>query len=215
MRWIFVAIAIVGCGEDPPPTDITCRPSIVYLNRDGGVFAPGAHDDSITNTSVLVDVERTLAPWPNDYWPELVTCMRDHLAQFPRIEVTEIDPGTVPHVEIVFTDTYWASSATTMIVPASCRLDHEVELVFGTALPTNARACQVALQGFAEMTANLSFDDNCHDLVNNSIDCAPDRAFLDETVNCVDVSGQPAPCRCGDTTQNTYRALLAAFPTCP
>jgi len=217
VRRLFVAaIAVIGCGEDPP-THITCEPQIVFLNRDGGVFKPGPHDDAVANLSVLVDVERTLAPWPKptDEWDALVACFKDHVFALPRLEVVTVDPGAVPHIEVVFTTSYWANAGTTAIVPASCRPDHEVEIVFGSAIPTMARACDVALQEFAIMTANLSLGEDCHDLVNNSADCSPDRSFLDQTVNCVDDAAQPAPCRCGGTTENTYRALATTFPPCP
>lgn len=217
MRWLFVAgIAALGCGEDPP-THITCEPAIVYLKRDGGVFKPGPRDDSSTNMSVLLDVERTLPPWPkpNDEWDALVACFKDHVFALPRLEVVTDDPGAVPHTEIVFTTSYWNGAGTTTIVPASCRPDHELEFVFGDALPTTARACDVTLREFAIMSANLSLGDDCHDLVNNSADCSPDRSFLDQTINCVDDAAQPAPCRCGGTTENTYRALATKFPPCP
>ena len=153
-----------GCGEDPP-THITCEPAIVYLNRDGGVFRQGAHDDSIANTSVLLDMERTLPPWPKTdaEWDALVACFRDHVFALPRLDVVTVDPGAVPHIEVVFTTSYWANAGTTAIVPASCRPDHEIEIVFGNALATTARACDVALQEFAIMTANLSLNDNCHE----------------------------------------------------
>jgi hypothetical protein len=212
---LVVVVAAAGCGEDPP-IDVTCRPVIVYLNRDGGVFRPGAHDDAITNASVLLDAERTLAPWPktDSEWDVLASCFKDHLFALPRLEVVTVDPGAAPHLEIVFTTSYWASAGTTAIVPASCRPDHEIELVFGDALATTARACDVALQEFAIMTANLSLDDDCHDLVNNFADCSPDRSFLDRTVNCVDDAARPTPCRCGGTTENTYRALATTFPPC-
>lgn len=218
VRWFFVAfgLAASACGSDDGPTDITCRQAILYLDRGGGVFEPGGHDDAITNTSVLVDVERTLPAWPHADWADLAACIHDHLLALPRLTVTDVDPGMTPHTTIVFTTAYWAgSTATTMIVPASCRPDHEIEFVFGDAIPTTARACHLALQGFAQMSANLSLGDDCHDLVNNSMDCSIDRSFLDQTVNCVDDAGAPAPCRCGGTTENTYQALTTAFPPCP
>ena len=215
VRWILVALACGGaCGSDDPPIDVTCHPAILYLDREGGVFAPGGHDDATTNTSVLVDAERTLPAWPHDDWADIVTCIHDHLLSLPRIMVTDVDPGMTPHMTIVFTTAYWGGDATTMIVPASCRPDHQIEFVFGDAIPTTARACHLALQGFARMSANLSLGDDCHDLVNNSVDCSQDRAFLDQTVNCVDDAGAPASCRCGGTTQNTYQALTTAFPPC-
>jgi hypothetical protein len=64
------------------------------------------------------------------------------------------------------------------------------------------------------MTALLSYGDNCRDLLDRSMDCVQDRAFIDETVACVDANDQPIACRCGGDTQNTYRALAARHRAC-
>lgn len=220
MRWASLVLAFAACNDEPPVPDAPCTSIVVYLNRTGGTYDHGAFDDAFGNLSVLVDSPQTLAPWPHDdtNWRSLVGCITAALAPFPRLTISEIDPGAVPHVEIVFTTTYWAGPASTnMVIPASCRVgQHELEFVFGDALPpTYARACHVAMLGFAQMTANLSLGDNCADYVNNSIDCVPTRGFLDVTVNCVDAANQPTTCRCGGTTENTYQALGAAFPLCP
>jgi hypothetical protein len=136
------------------------------------------------------------------------------LQPFP-IEITETDPGLRPHVELVFTTTYWAgSSGQTYVIPDGCSSRHELGFVFGSALPTDDRACQVALIAFAQMTARLSYGENCRDFVDHSMDCVPQRTFVDEDVPCVDANNQPTACRCGGTTQNTYRALVAAHPAC-
>jgi hypothetical protein len=217
MRAVAMFACLTACGSnDPPPVDAACQPAILYLDRNGGSYDHGPVDDSTTNSSVLLDGPRTLPPYPQDDidWGNTTRCIRDSLAPFP-IQVTEIDPGLVPHVEIVFTTSYWAGPAgTTMIVPDGCRPGHQVEFVFGDALATDVRACQMAMIGFAQMTANLSIGDNCHDLLDLSMDCAPTRSFEDTTVNCVDATDAPIPCRCGGTTQNTFQTLAAAFPAC-
>jgi hypothetical protein len=211
---VLVGVLAACGGDDGMIIDVTCRPVPVYLNRTGGMFEMGPRDDAVLNVSTIVDGPRVMAPWPNPNWDELVACVRSGLMPFPRLEVTETDPLDVPHREIVFTDAYWNGAATTMIVPGACR-EHQIEIVFGDAVATNARACHVALQGFAQMTAQLSLNDNCYDLVNNFQDCTPQRTFVDQMSNCVDATNQPAPCRCGGmSTENTFRALAATFPTC-
>ena len=216
MRTVLL-VGLVACGGRDATPDAPCIPSTAFLNRAGGVFDHGSSDDSSTNKSVLLDAPLVMAAWPraDAEWTQLVACVRDGLAQLP-IVVTQQDPGATPHVEIVFTTSYWSQpAATTMLVPASCRPGHEIEFVFGNALPpTYAEPCREALIGFAEMTALLSPVDDCHDIVNRASDCSPTRAFLDHTANCVDDANQPAPCRCGGTTENTYRAMAAAHPAC-
>jgi hypothetical protein len=211
-----VLAACGGSGDDAPPA---CEPAVLFLDRDGATYTSAMRDDARLDASVLVDPlgsPLALAPWPHDDvdWASLVACIRTGLAPFP-VEVTETDPGDVPHVELVFTTSYWAGSAgTTMIVPSACR-QHEVGFVFGAALPTYARACHVALRGYAQMVARLSLIADCYDVLDDSADCSSMRQFLDRESECVDDIDRPAPCRCGGTTQNGYLGMTVALPACP
>lgn len=214
MRWVIVLVA--ACGGGGADVDAPCRPSVLYLNRTGGMFDHGSVDDAVMNHSTIVDIPRTLDAYPHDAieWAATAACIREALRPFP-IAITETDPGTSPHVELVFTTSYWAGAATTFVIPDSCRPNHQIGFVFGSAIATDARACQVAMIAFGQMTAQLSYGANCRDFVDRSMDCVPDRTFTDETVECVDGNAQPIACRCGGTTQNTYRAIEAAHPACP
>lgn len=217
MRALLLLAVGAGCGGHPTAADAGCTPSILYLNRNGGMYDHGAFDSAAHNESVLLDGPRTLPAWPRDdqEWGLMTSCIRDGLSSFP-ITITEQDPGAGPHVEIVFTTAYWGTpAAETMVVPASCLPEHELEFVFSDSLPpTYSRPCQMALIGYAEMTANLSPGDDCKDILNLGMDCVPQRAFLDETATCVDGNNQPIACRCGGTTEDPYAALAAAHPAC-
>ena len=95
MRRLLVVGVVASCGgDDGAAIDVSCKPTVVYLNRGGGMFDRGPHDDAINDLSVVVDGPRVLEAWPNDDWSEIVTCMRDGLALFPRLAVTDVDPGT-------------------------------------------------------------------------------------------------------------------------
>lgn len=216
MTRALALIGLVACGGDPAGPDAACESPVLYLNRTGADYAPAGRDDSSQNASELIDVARTLPPWPHDDidWASLTDCIRTRLAPFS-VEITETDPGARAHTEIVFTTAYWAGSpGTTNIVPDACRNGHEVQFVFGDALPTYARACHVALRGYAQMTALLSIADNCEDILNADMDCSLMRSFTDRESSCVDAFAQPAPCRCGGaTTQNSFTAMQAAL-TC-
>jgi len=218
MRRAFILGLLAACGgRSSGDADAPCRPSVLYLNRSGGSYDHGNVDNAGLNLSVIVDAPLTLEPYPRDdvEWADTTACIRLALQGFP-IEITETDPGLVPHVELVFTTAYWAGvPGQTHVIPDGCFSRHELAFVFGSALATDARACQVALIAFAQMTARLSYGENCRDWVDHSMDCVPDRTFVDEDVPCVDANNQPISCRCGGTTQNTYRALVAAHPACP
>lgn len=218
MRALLLLAVGVGCSGPDTTVDAACTPSLLFLNRAGGDYDRGGFDDAPANLSVLVDAPIALPPWPRDdiEWGNLTSCIRAGLSPFP-IAITEVDPGAVAHVEIVFTTVYWGQPAqSSMVVPASCRSDHQLEFVFSDSLPpTYSRACQMALFGFAQMTAGLSPGDDCRDIVNLSLDCSPTRSFLDQTVSCVDAANQPVACRCGGSTENTYQAMQAAHRACP
>lgn len=211
-RALLVLAACGGNGDEPP----ACQPSVLYLNRTGGDYDRGNFDDALANRSAILDAPRTLLPYARDDidWSIQTACIRDALAPFP-IEITETPPAT-PHVELVFTTTYWGGPPLTHLLPDGCRTDNQIAFVFGDAIATNARACQVAMIAYAQMTAQLSYGANCRDFLDRSMDCVPERTFSDEEVACVDANAQPIACRCGGaTTQNTYRALAAAHPACP
>lgn len=218
MRALAV-VGLVACsgGGGTEVVDAPCRPGVLYLNRTGGLYDRGPIDDAVMNRSVILDGPRMLPPYPHAEidWRDLVTCVRAALAPFP-IQVTETEPAAA-HVEIVFTTSYWAGPAgTTMVIPDSCRPGHQIEFVFGSAIPTAIRACHMAMLGFAQMTALVSVADECNDYLNLEMDCGPSRSFLDRTATCVDATNQPTTCRCGgSTTQNGFQAIAAAFPACP
>lgn len=215
---VVLLLAFAACNNNGGEThfDARCEPAVLYLNRTGATYTFGGVDDSSTNVTPIVDGERAMPPWPHDNidWESLAGCIRAGLAPFP-VTVTETDPGMVKHAEIVFTTTYWAGPpGTTMITTAGCRDTYEVIFLFGNALPTYARACHLAVRAYAQITAQLDLVGDCEDFMNNQLDCSEVRTFKDADAGCVDNNAAPTDCRCGGTTQNTYRSLLAAT-TCP
>ena len=214
MRAALIAV-LAACGGHAATAPDACARTQLYLNSGGGDYAKAGHDDATANLSVLLDGPRTLPAWPraDAEWMQLTACIRTGLAQFP-IDIVEQEPAG-RHVEIVFTTVYWGDPATAMVVPASCVAGHQIEFVFSDALPpTYSQPCREALIGFAEMTALLSLVGDCHDVVNRAQDCSPARTFLDQDAACVDGTNQPAPCRCGGNTEDTFRAMTAAHPAC-
>jgi hypothetical protein len=209
---------LAACGGDDGThhVDLSCANSTVYLNRFGGAYTHGAVDDAAQNLSIVVDVARTLPPFPGDdaAWSEITACIRTALSQFD-VVVTETDPGTAQHLELVFTDTYWDDPGVTHVFPASCAA-HQIELIFGSALSTPTRGCQVAMDGLAQMIAQLGPSENCLDFTSPAMDCGV-RSFVSVDEACVDpATDLAAPCRCNAaaTTQNSFQALDALFHPC-
>ncbi len=214
----FVVCAVAACGNagHGVAADSSCAPSTVFLDRQGGDYDLGAFDDATMNLSVVLDGPRTLPPWPYDdaNWTELTDCITTGFAPFP-VTVTQTDPGVTPHFEMVFSTAYWGAGgpAVPTIIPSSCRAGHQIEFVFGDAEASPTNACEAAMGAFAEMAAQLSPGYDCLDFTSPAMDCGI-RSYLDEDTNCVDQSGEPAPCRCGGTTQNSAEALRTVFGTC-
>ncbi len=217
---IGLGLGLGGCGGDHHVivADASCAPPVIFLDRAGGTYGPGATDDATQNRSVMLDAPRTLPPFPGDdvAWGDLTACIREAMQPF-QVTVTEVDPGSTPHLELVFTDRYWEDPAVTHVVPSSCRDNHQIEFIFGSALSTPTRGCEVAMAGLGEMIAQLGPSENCLDFTSPAGDCGI-RSFLPEDVACVDVqTNLPAPCRCdaGQSTQNSFVALSTAFRCAP
>jgi hypothetical protein len=216
VRWLIVFVAACSGSGGTHHVDVSCASSTVYLNRFGGMYAHST-DDATVNVSEVIDVPRTIAAYPgNDAaWADITSCIRDALAPF-EVVVTETDPGSAEHLELVFTDAYWGGTTITTAFPSSCATGHQIEFVFGNNVATPVRACEVAMGGLAEMLAQLGPSENCLDFTSPAGDCGV-RSFIAEDVACVDpATNLAAPCRCDPsaTTQNSFTALNALFHPC-
>lgn len=209
---------LAACGGDGTHhVDVSCANSTVYLDRFGGTYTHGLVDDATQNASEAIDIARGLPAYSGDdvAWGDLTACIRAALAPFD-VVVTETDPGAMEHLELVFTDTYWAGAAVTHVFPSSCRTGHQIEFIFGDALSTPTRGCQVAMDGLAEMIAQLGPSENCLDFTSPAMDCGV-RSFVPADAACVDpATNLAAPCRCNAaaTTQNSFEALDVLFHPC-
>jgi len=217
MNRIGLVCLLAACGDPTHHVDVSCATAIVYLDRFGGTYSHANADDATFNASVVVDTTRTLAPFPGDdvAWADLTACVRAALAPFDTT-VTETDPGMTPHLELVFTDAYWADPAVTHLFPASCKAGHQIELIFGDALATPTRGCEVAMAGLAEMVGQLGPSQSCLDFTSPATDCGV-RSFLATDIACVDpATNLPAPCRCdaSATNQNSAATLTTLLHAC-
>lgn len=191
-----------------------CAPgstSTLFLNFGGGSYTPGP-DDATTNTAAL-DMARTLAPWTGTATSEILDCMEAGLAPF-NIRVTDVDPGTTPHHETVFTsDVYWYGAGAKSLATVCQAGTNSVTFAFGPLASEPAQAiCDIALASFAINVAQLSYTTDCHDIVSQQTGCGP-KTWASTPVPCGDDS--PQPCFCGGTEQSSLDRMLAVFgPHC-
>ncbi|MCE9574953.1 MAG: hypothetical protein K8W52_17520 [Deltaproteobacteria bacterium] len=75
---------------------------VLYLNKNGGTYSPANENDSRTNASTIPQQASVIAPWNVSAagWQQVVDCVKAEFAPF-NIQVTDVDPGNVPHIESV------------------------------------------------------------------------------------------------------------------
>ena len=85
-----------------PTVKALAQSRIVYLNKNGVTLAPG-NNDARTNRSTIVTQTTAIPAWnvSATNWQATVTCMRELFAPFD-VQITDTDPGNVPHMEAVF-----------------------------------------------------------------------------------------------------------------
>jgi hypothetical protein len=207
--------AIDGPALDAP-TSSCAHPRTVFLNRAGGMYSPGA-DDARTNASPVIDEMRTLGAFPlNDAaWTTMKACVTTELAKFGPVVVTDVDPGTAPHHEIVFTTKYWdmahenqvssLSGATCTAAPAN-----GIAFVFASLIGDDPQfLCEAALWQLAVDIANLDWSIDCRDMQSSYLNGCGNRKYLDADVKCGEYAARD--CRCGGTTQNSFKAMRSAM----
>lgn len=101
----FIGQQHVLSGESKLHQFTTVNSHVVYLNNcaaGGGCHVTPGNDDSTTNTSSIPNSPGTLAPFNGgaSEWSTIVSCMQATMSRF-NITVTDVDPGTAPHFEIM------------------------------------------------------------------------------------------------------------------
>lgn len=191
-------------------------PTIVYMNRQGGTFTPGG-EDSRMNRSAIIDATGVVAPWTadDDVWADVMTCVRAQLAPFA-IDVTDVDPGNVPHVESVVGGApsdlgFREGVAGISPFTTDCRrILSPIVYVFAEVLPEKPQVvCRVASQEIGH-SFGLDHEFLCEDPMSYLGGCGP-KTFQDVYAPCGE--GEGRPCRieglydCGADTQNSYARI--------
>jgi hypothetical protein len=212
--------------SDPPDAGSCPGGKLIYLNRVGGTFTKGP-DDSSSNVASIVSGPLTVDPpnLPDAQWTALKSCLATMVAPF-RITLTEVDPGTAPHREMVFVGNWAAtgfSNNFTGVAPSACvtpaadALSRGVLLINPKPFGSQTQAlCESAGQTLAN-SFGLDAELHCPDVTSNIFSCGVAKSFVDITVPCGDTEGSPHPCRCGGTEQNSYQWLvkMAGAASCP
>lgn len=212
---------LAACGGDDggntpidAPAAVDAAPGsgrILFLNRAGGTYRPG-ENDSVANTQGFTQTDVTAPPYPygDTEWNATRDCVAALFDPFA-VTVTDVDPGTVDHVEILVTTTsqvFELPNGVTGVAPAdaSCTLlERGFAPVFASALGAAATqdVCWVA-GSMAGIIYGLDWAMHCPDVMTYFSGCGA-KAFRDVTSDCGE--NQARTCRCGGTTQNSYQFL--------
>ena len=207
-----------------PDSQTSCSGGkVIFLNRAGGTYNAGTADDATTNTTKVLSTGSYAVPaYPNSdtSWGTIKSCVTTSLAPFG-VTVTDVDPGTAPHHEIVFTTTYnaWPGGTANVstISAANCP---------GTGLPASGVLfvfsgafgdmpmvdCEGAVSQLASEIAGLDHALDCHDFLGIYQSPCGQKSFLDQAIQCGETS--PRICQCGgSSTQNSWQQMKAAL--CP
>lgn len=227
---VWVVITVAACGDDgakapdaAPMVDAAsadaCVPGagsrVVFLSKAGGTYSAGP-DDSTRNVTSILNATTILSPPTVDgaEWTAFVSCVTSKFAPFG-VTVTDVDPGTAQHMEVVVIDDGTKIGHTNMVfglAPFTCAGNEGKVYDNGIAFVMwNVGATERCMLG-AQMTGNLFGLDHsfsCPDLMTYLSSCGPsdNKTFTNMDVSCGEFSARN--CNCGKATQNSYRTLAA------
>jgi hypothetical protein len=227
MRLLMISILLAACGSGDNMTTVDAAHALdatgsgsgsgsgsgcamhrtLYLAAAGGHYAPG-NDDSRTNTSTILSSAADLPAYPNTDFDAVKACIVAGLAGFP-VDVTDVDPGTAEHVELVFTTQVPGVTSAPGIASAGCTArPNGVAFIAGTNIHNTPAVCGVAL-GLFGVTEGLDYTSDAHDFMNFNV-CTSGCSFADAQETCD--SGSPGMCLCSTTgMEDTATKLRAAL----
>lgn len=186
---------------------------ILFLQRcPGGLDLTPGPDDSIGNTSTIVPGPVTMPEYPfgAESWQEVVVQTRSIFSPF-NIEVTDEDPGDVPHDEaLVCGDALDVGiPGAGGVAPFNCGfIPNPITFTFPESLGNDPRLIAEVIAQEAAHAWGLDHELLCEDPMTYLSGCGP-KTFQDVDAECGEFEARP--CDCGIPTQNSYQHILGAF----
>jgi len=188
---------------------------ILFLNRYGGVYSSGGSNSS-NNVQSISEGVWTMPPFSRGdaLWNDFMRCSRLMWERFD-IEVTDVDPGAVAHLECVVSGRPQHLGLGSNVggispITGNCSvIERAVSFAFAELYGANMQLlCETVAQ---EVSHSLGLDHEflCLDPMTYQTGCGP-KWFQDEAAQCGE--DHPRTCRCG-FTQNSVQALLARLGT--
>ena len=197
-------------------TSARAQSRTVYLNKNGVTLTPGGNDARI-NRSSIVTSQVSVPPWnvSSTVWSQTVTCLRETFAPFD-VQITETDPGDLPHIEAVFGGSPTAlglSGNFSGVSPFSstCKIiENSMVFTFTDVIPQKAQlACEIMAQ---EIAHSYGLD---HQLLAadpmSYLSFSGAKRFQNTMAECGETTpracGAPGAAMCRDK-QNSYALLM-------
>jgi uncharacterized protein (TIGR03382 family) len=200
---------------------LTTSSHTLYVNSclPNGCAVTRGQDSSITNTSSIASQNTTMSAWSYgpDAWATVMDCVKENFAPFD-IDVTDVDPGTASHFEVMVGGTSFELSPSIMnaggIAPRiSCNAQYNNNLAFVFAAQTShlGYLCN-AIVHEAGHIYGLSHSLDARDPMTY-MQLSEPKAWTNAEQQCGTDAGERQSCRCFQSTnlQNSFRYLKDVF----
>jgi MYXO-CTERM domain-containing protein len=190
---------------------------IIFVNGQGGHYTAGNNEDSRTNVSSIASSAVDMPAYSKGAaaWSQFVSCIQDEFSRF-NVQVTDQDPGNVPHLEAVISGTpdmigLGQGVGGIANMNDDCSLfENGITWIFEQVFRDAQTDCEVAAQ---EISHNIGLDHEylCQDPMTYLDGCGH-KTFHDQDVSCGEYSARQ--CMCADPRngsaahQNSVQFLL-------
>lgn len=212
-----------ACGLDgvvlpcKQPRELRAGPEprrLVYMNRNGGLYSPGAVTNSSQNIASAAAATGSIAAyeWSDTSWNNLMTCVRGHFDRW-NVEITDVDPGDVPHIESVvggspedigLADPPGAILLGIASIDGFCSVtERGIAFTFAENHQIAADLCITVVHEVGHV-AGLEHEMWCEDVMSYLDGCT--KGFADHEAYCGEDTDRD--CSCGTPMQNTVPLLF-------
>jgi len=183
---------------------------IIFVNKNGGTYTPG-QDNSSNNVSSIPGFVAKVPAYEKGAasWSQFMTCIKDQFAPF-NVEVTDVDPGGVPHIEGVMGGSpqhVGMGSGVGGVAPMNgdcSTVERAVVYIFTQVFGSAQVECEVAAQEIGH-AIGMDHEYLCEDPMTYLNGCGK-KKFQEETVWCGEYS--PRQCMCGGK-QNSVQFMMS------
>lgn len=188
----------------------------IYVNRHGGTYYPGS-ENAATNRSSIVSQASTVSAYEGSeaQWQSLYACIQDQFSRW-NVEVTDQDPGSVPHIEAVvggWPQQIGMGSGVGGVAPMheDCSIvERAIVFNFSQVLGSVNTTCEVVAQEVGH-AIGMDHEYLCSDPMTYLNGCGK-KSFQDQTVSCGEYS--PRQCMCS-AKQNSVQFMNVRLGPAP